>query len=77
MEEKKRRPYQELSDQERLDLLETPEISIYDLHEDMQTVDDIPMDELNQKVVTESSQTHLNRFPGMNHLERDEQSGEK
>lgn len=77
MEEKKRQPYKELSNQERLDLLEAAEISIYDLHEDMQTVDDIPMDELNQKVVTESSQTYLNRFPGMNPLERNEQPDEK
>ncbi|MGN7114767.1 hypothetical protein [Lysinibacillus odysseyi] len=77
MEEKKRRPYKEMSYQERLSLLETAEISIYDLHEDMQTVDDIPMDELNQKVVTESSKSHLNRFPGMINLERNEQPGGK
>lgn len=75
MDKEDKQPFKEMSYQKRKEMLEAAEISIYDLHEDMQTVDDIPMDELNQKVVTESSQSHLNRFPGMINLERNEQSG--
>lgn len=75
MDKEDKQSFKEMSYQKRKEMLEAAEISIYDLHEDMQTVDDIPMDELNQKVVTESSQSHLNRFPGMINLERNEQSG--
>lgn len=75
MDKEDKQPFKEMPYQKRKEMLEAAEISIYDLHEDMQTVDDIPMDELNQKVVTESSQSHLNRFPGMINLERNEQSG--
>lgn len=75
MEKEKKQPFKELPYQKRLEMLETAEISIYDLHEDMQTVDDIPMQELNQKVQAESSQYRLNRVPGMINLERNEQPG--
>ncbi len=73
MDNERKKLFEELPD--RPDMVDTEKVSIYDLHEDMQTVDVIPMDELNQKVVVESSKELLNRVPGMTNLERNEQSG--
>ena len=73
MDNERKKLFEELPD--RPDMMDTDKVSIYDLHEDMQTVDVIPMDELNQKVVVESSKELLNRVPGMTNLERNEQSG--
>ena len=73
MDNERKKLFEELPD--RPDMVDTDKVSIYDLHEDMQTVDVIPMDELNQKVVVESSKELLNRVPGMTNLERNEQSG--
>jgi hypothetical protein len=77
MDKEKEQSFKEVPYQKRLEMLEAAEISIYDLHEDMQTVDDIPMEELNQKVRVESTESHLNQVPGMVNLERNEQPGEK
>ena len=73
MDKERKKLFEELPD--RPDMVDTDKVSIYDLHEDMQTVDVIPMNELNQKVVVESSKEPLNRVPGMINLERNEQSG--
>ena len=73
MDNERKKLFEELPD--RPDMVDTDKVSIYDLHEDMQTVDVIPMDELNQKVVVERSKELLNRVPGMTNLERNEQSG--
>ena len=73
MDKERKKLFEELPD--RPDMVDTDKVSIYDLHEDMQTVDVIPMDELNQKVVVESSKELLNRVPGMTNLERNEQPG--
>ena len=73
MDNERKKLFEELPD--RPDMVDTDKVSIYDLHEDMQTVDVIPMDELNQKVVVESSKELLNRVPGMTNLERNEQPG--
>ncbi|MGM9948947.1 MAG: hypothetical protein ACI33P_02420 [Lysinibacillus sp.] len=75
MDKERKKLFEELPD--RPDMVDTDKISIYDLHEDMQTVDVIPMDELNQKVIVESSNEHLNRVPGMTNLERNEQQGKE
>lgn len=73
MDNERKKLFEELPD--RPDMVDTDKVSIYDLHEDMQTVDVIPIDELNQKVVVESSKELLNRVPGMTNLERNEESG--
>ena len=73
MDKERKKLFEELPD--RPDMVDTDKVSIYDLHEDMQTVDVIPMDELNQKVVVESSKELLNRVRGMTNLERNEQPG--
>ena len=39
------------------DLLNTKKESIYDMHEDMQTVDPIPVEELNEKVKDEKNKS--------------------
>jgi hypothetical protein len=40
------------------DLVKTEEESLFDMHEDMQTVDAIPVEELNQKVKDEKDKRH-------------------
>lgn len=53
------------------DLLNTEKESIFDMHEDMKTVDAIPVEELNEKVKdekdkrgTKSTSASEKRFPG-------------
>ncbi|WP_342527891.1 hypothetical protein MKY84_03960 [Chryseomicrobium sp. FSL W7-1435] len=40
------------------EVMKTDQESIYDMHDDMKTVDSIPMEELNQKVKDEKNHTH-------------------
>ena len=40
------------------DLLKTEKESLFDMHEDMQTVDAIPVEELNDKVKDEKDHNH-------------------
>lgn len=40
------------------DLVETEKESLFDMHEDMQTVDAVPVEELNQKVKDEEDKSH-------------------
>lgn len=53
------------------DLVDTEKESIYDMHEDMQTVDPIPVEELNEKVKdekdkrsTKKTSSSEKRYPG-------------
>ncbi len=40
------------------DLVETEKESLFDMHEDMQTVDAVPVEELNQNVKDEKDKNH-------------------
>ncbi|OZS77597.1 hypothetical protein CF394_10330 [Tetzosporium hominis] len=40
------------------EVMETDQESIYDMHDDMKTVDAIPVEELNQKVKDEENHRH-------------------
>lgn len=40
------------------DLIKTEKESLFDMHEDMQTVDAIPVEELNEKVKDEKNKSH-------------------
>ena len=40
------------------DLVDTEKESLFDMHEDMQTVDAVPVEELNQKVKDEKDKNH-------------------
>nr|WP_106781196.1 hypothetical protein [Lysinibacillus timonensis] len=42
--------------QEKPDMVNSDNISLFDLHEDMQTVDAIPVQELNKRVKTEGDE---------------------
>ena len=41
---------------EKPDMVDSENISLFDLHEDMQTVDAIPVEELNKRVKTEDDE---------------------
>lgn len=41
---------------EKPDMVDSDNISLFDLHEDMQTVDAIPVEELNKRVKTEDDE---------------------
>lgn len=45
-----------LSTSEKPDMVDSEEISLFDLHEDMQTVDAIPIEELNTKMENEGDE---------------------
>ncbi|MFX3673050.1 MAG: hypothetical protein ACE3JQ_01200 [Paenisporosarcina sp.] len=40
------------------DLVDTEKESLFDMHEDMQTVDAVPVDELNEKIKDEADENH-------------------
>lgn len=42
--------------QDKPDMVDSENISLFDLHEDMQTVDAIPVEELNKRVKTEGDE---------------------
>jgi len=42
--------------QDKPDMVDSENISLFDLHEDMQTVDAIPVEELNKRVKTEGEE---------------------
>lgn len=46
------------------DMLNTEKQSIYDMHEDMQTVDAVPMEELNDQVKDEKDKSHTKDTSG-------------
>lgn len=45
-----------LASKDKPDMVDSDSISLFDLHEDMQTVDAIPIEELNKKVKRESDE---------------------
>jgi len=45
-----------LSSKDKPDMVDSDTISIFDLHEDMQTVDIIPIEELNKRVQREGDE---------------------
>lgn len=51
-----KRIFMNLSSKDKPDMVESDTISIFDLHEDMQTVDSIPIEELNKKVKREKDE---------------------
>lgn len=51
-----------LASKDKPDMVNSDNISIFDLHEDMQTVDAIPIEELNKKVKREGDEL-LERHP--------------
>lgn len=48
--------FMNLTSKDKPDMVDSDNISIFDLHEDMQTVDAIPIEELNKKVKRESDE---------------------
>lgn len=60
MSKKQKKIFENLPAKDRPDMMESENISIYDMHEDMATVDQIPVHELNRKVLVESNNDHLN-----------------
>lgn len=48
--------FMNLASKDKPDMVDSDNISIFDLHEDMQTVDAIPIEELNKKVKRESDE---------------------
>lgn len=67
---KKEEIFDNLPSKDRPDMMESENISIYDLHADMATVDQIPIHELNQKVKVESNENYLNQVPDYATLDR-------
>ena len=51
-----KRMFMNLSSKDKPDMVDSDTISIFDLHEDMQTVDIIPIEELNKRVKRESDE---------------------
>jgi hypothetical protein len=56
--DEKEREYQKGRKLDNPDLVKTEKESLFDMHEDMQTVDAIPVEELNQKVKDEKDKRH-------------------
>ncbi|MEK9199624.1 hypothetical protein [Ureibacillus sp. FSL E2-3493] len=48
--------FEDLPITDKPDMVESENISLFDLHEDMQTVDAIPVQELNKRVKTEDDE---------------------
>ncbi|WP_336637046.1 hypothetical protein [Lysinibacillus fusiformis] len=48
--------FMNLSSKDKPDMVESDTISLFDLHEDMQTVDAIPIEELNKRVAREGDE---------------------
>ncbi|WP_339260081.1 hypothetical protein [Lysinibacillus sp. FSL K6-3209] len=48
--------FMNLSSKDKPDMVDSDTISIFDLHEDMQTVDIIPIEELNKRVKREGDE---------------------
>lgn len=55
--------FEGLPAKDKPDMVESDHISLFDLHDDMKTVDAIPMESLNLKVKEESSMNLLNQVP--------------
>ncbi|OEC03141.1 hypothetical protein GY31_04030 [Lysinibacillus sphaericus] len=51
-----KRKFMNLSSKDKPDMVDSDTISIFDLHEDMQTVDIIPIEELNKRVKREGDE---------------------
>ncbi|QPQ34242.1 MULTISPECIES: hypothetical protein [unclassified Lysinibacillus] len=51
-----KRKFMNLESKDKPDMVDSDTISIFDLHEDMQTVDPIPVEELNKKVKREGDE---------------------
>ncbi|MFJ7669303.1 hypothetical protein ACIQXI_19730 [Lysinibacillus sp. NPDC097195] len=51
-----KRMFMNLSSKDKPDMVDSDTISIFDLHEDMQTVDIIPIGELNKRVQREGDE---------------------
>jgi len=51
-----KRMFMNLSSKDKPDMVDSDTISIFDLHEDMQTVDIIPIGELNKRVLREGDE---------------------
>ncbi|MFY3790935.1 hypothetical protein ACOQFO_04385 [Ureibacillus sp. MALMAid1270] len=51
-----KKAFMDLPVKEKPDMVDTENISLFDLHEDMQTVDAIPVIELNKRVKTEGDE---------------------
>lgn len=49
-------PFADLPASEKPDMVKSEHISLFDLHEDMQTVDAIPIEELNKRVKFEDDE---------------------
>ncbi len=48
--------FMNLASKDKPDMVDSDTISIFDLHEDMQTVDSIPIEELNKRVKREGDE---------------------
>ncbi|KOS71517.1 hypothetical protein AEA09_00470 [Lysinibacillus contaminans] len=51
-----KKKFMNLASKDKPDMVDSDSISIFDLHEDMQTVDVIPIEELNKKVKREGDE---------------------
>lgn len=51
-----KRKFMNLESKDKPDMVDSDTISIFDLHEDMQTVDPIPVEELNKRVKREGDE---------------------
>lgn len=52
----KKKMFMNLASKDKPDMVDSDRISIFDLHEDMQTVDAIPIEELNKRVEREGDE---------------------
>ncbi|MFJ7732387.1 hypothetical protein ACIQXF_10880 [Lysinibacillus sp. NPDC097231] len=52
----KKKIFMNLASKDKPDMVESDTISLFDLHEDMQTVDAIPVEELNKRVEREGDE---------------------
>ncbi|MEK5233361.1 hypothetical protein MHB42_16775 [Lysinibacillus sp. FSL K6-0232] len=51
-----KKQFMHLNSKDKPDMVESDTISLFDLHEDMQTVDAIPIEELNKRVKREGDE---------------------
>lgn len=51
-----KKEFADLPAKEKPDMVDSDSISLFDLHEDMQTVDSIPVEELNKRVKAEDDE---------------------
>ncbi len=51
-----KKEFMDLPTQDKPDMVDSENISLFDLHQDMQTVDAIPIEELNKRVKTEGDE---------------------